>query len=126
MLTPQTLIQLTQALNAIKLSNRDIGSYINKTPQNTGKLEHLEAVRLQVKLDILLGELIEKITYKEWGVSKIARSVPLEEGTYFKTDVQTNTKEEVSFESLELSTEELELIRKTGVVWIFTKNQQLT
>ena len=118
MLTPQTTIQLIEALNAIKLSNRDIGSYINKTPQNTGKLEHLKAVRLQIKLDILLGKLTEKITYKEWGVSKTARALPLEEGTYFKTDMQTNTKEEVSFESLELSNEELELIRKTGVVWI--------
>ena len=118
MLTIPQAIAFKEALAKIKVSNRDIGAYYNKTPNTISKNEFKEPLKDALKIKILFGELTLKITYKEWGDTKESRSRPLEEGTYFKVNALTNRKECESFEDLNLSEEALTLIRKCGVYWL--------
>jgi len=113
-----TILSCKKALESIKINNRDVASYFDKTPTSISKRVDKEALFDHVKLKILFGELSKKIIYKEWGDTKIARSRPIEQGTFYIVDPLTRQKEMVDYQELELIGQELELIRKTGVLWI--------
>ena len=117
MLTIQQALTFKEALNAIKITNKDIGAYYNMTPTTVSRNKFKESLEDSLRLKILFGELTTKITYREWGESKKARSLPIEKGTFYRVNALTKAKELVSLKELNLTSKEIELIRKTGVVW---------
>ena len=118
MITIPQAIAFKEALNAIKITNKDIGAYYNMTPTTASKNKFKESLEDSLRLKILFGELTNKIVYKEWGESKKARSLPVEQGTFLKVNALTNKKESIEFDELNLDDKEIELIRKAGVLWL--------
>jgi len=121
MLTLKETLTLKQTLTTLKLSNRALASYFDVTPTTMSKNKLKHTLETWVKLELIFGNLTDYVHYKEWGESKEARSKPLEEGTYQKINVVTGAKEPVSFEELKLDGQELEILRKTGVLWLIER-----
>lgn len=112
------IIEVKEELSKIRVTNREIGAYFNKTPTTVSKNEFKEALRESLKLKVFFGELAFKIRYKEWGDTAKKRNLPLENGTYLRVDARTGTKELVKYEDLKLSENDKKILRKAGVLWV--------